>query len=368
MRNDPESTTAEQSLRQRRTLKVCEWPEADRIAWEAACRPSHRLKKGGSASYLKARSQDDYARRYGLFLGFLQTKGLLECSAAAAAHVTPENIKLYLDDLASRVKSVTAWNSISMVRRAAQFIAPHVDFRWLLEIENDLAFVMQPKSKLDRFVLAERLVEAGLALIEDAKQIRADFKRARAIRNGLILALWTLCPSRRKNFATLEIGKTFRRVKGRWWITIAEKETKTRQRSEERPVAEWMNPYIEQYLNEARPILLTQREQETDALWISDKDGGPMTAGYFSSLIPQVTRKTVGIAISPHLFRTASGTTAAVAQSEMPHLATALLGHKNRRITEEDYIRPSSFHAANELAIVLQQYGSGKRGRPTAPR
>ena len=25
---------------------------------------------------------------------------------------------------------------------------------------------------------------------------------------------------------------------------------------EERPIAEWMNPYIELYLNEARPILL----------------------------------------------------------------------------------------------------------------
>jgi hypothetical protein len=150
MRNDPENTTVEEPARQRRTLKVCEWPEADRIAWEAACRPSHRLKKGGSASYLKARSQDDYARRYGLFLGFLRIKRVFDRNAAAAAHVTPENIRLYLDDLASRVQSGTAWNSISMVRRAAQFIAPDVDFRWLREIENDLAFVMQPKSKLNR--------------------------------------------------------------------------------------------------------------------------------------------------------------------------------------------------------------------------
>jgi hypothetical protein len=219
-------------------------------------------------------------------LGFLKIKRVLDRSAAAAAHVTPENIKLYLDDLASRVQSGTAWNSISMVRRTAQFIAPGVNFRWLFEIENDLAFVMEPKSKLDRFVLAERLVEAGLALIEDAKRVRVDFKRARAIRNGLILALWTLCPSRRKNFATLEIGKTFRRVKGRWWITIAEKETKTRQRPEERPVVEWLNPYIELYLNKARPILLNGSNQETDALWISDKIRGPMTEHYFSSLLP----------------------------------------------------------------------------------
>jgi len=123
-------------------------------------------EKGGSASYLKARSQDDYARRYGLFLGFLKIKGALDRNAAAAAQVTPENIKLYLDDLTSRVKSVTAWNSISMVRRAAQFIAPSGDFSWLREIDNDLAFVMQPKSKLDRFVLAERLAQSIRARCE----------------------------------------------------------------------------------------------------------------------------------------------------------------------------------------------------------
>jgi site-specific recombinase XerD len=367
MRSYPKSTTAKETARERRTLKVCEWPDADRIAWEAACQPSHRLKKGGSASYLKPRSQEDYARRYGLFLGFLKIKGMLVRSAAAAAHVTPENIKLYLDDLASRVESVTAWNSISMVRRAARLIAPGRDFSWLGEIDNDLAFMMQPKSKLDRFVLAERLVEAGLNLIEEAKRVRANFKRARAIRNGLILALWTLCPSRRKNFATLEIEKTFKQVKGRWWITIAAKETKTRQRPEERPVAGWLNPYIDLYLNEARPILLTGSKQATDALWISSNTRGPMKAENLSSLISQVTQETIGIAISPHLFRTAGATTAAVAKGEMPYLATALLGHINRRITEEDYIWPSSLIAGDELAVVLQHYGSGKGRKSTSP-
>jgi integrase/recombinase XerD len=248
-----------------------------------------------------------------------------------------------------------------MVHRLARFIAPGQDFSWLREIDNDLAFVMQPKSKLDRFVLAERLVEAGLKMVDETKQpARAKFKRARAIRNGLMLALWTLCPSRRKNFATLEIGKTFRQLNGKWWITIAAEETKTRQRPEERPVANWMNPCIELYLNEARPVLLTKSKEETSALWISDKTGSPMTTEYFSSLIPQVTKQTIGIAISPHLFRTADATTAAEAMADMPHIASGLLGHTHRRITEDHYIRASSLSAAEELASVLKQYCARK--------
>ena len=78
------------------------------------------------------------------------------------------------------MNSVTAWNCIYKVRRAAQLMAPGEDFSWLREIENDLAFVMEPKSKIDRVVFAERLVEAGLTLIEEAKQFaRTDFVRAR---------------------------------------------------------------------------------------------------------------------------------------------------------------------------------------------
>ena len=41
-------------------------------------------------------------------------------------------------------------------------LATKVDFSWLAEIEKDLALVMQPRSKLDRLVFTERLVEAGL--------------------------------------------------------------------------------------------------------------------------------------------------------------------------------------------------------------
>ena len=53
-----------------RALPVHEWPDADRSAWEKACRPRSRLKPGGAASYLALVSRDDFCRRYGAFLGF----------------------------------------------------------------------------------------------------------------------------------------------------------------------------------------------------------------------------------------------------------------------------------------------------------
>ena len=208
--------------KERQTLYVQEWPTADRLAWQDACRPSHRLKKGGAGSHLASVSIEIYAQRYGRFLGFLKRTGRLDLNAPAASLVTPTIVDAYIADFTGKVSSVTASNCISKLRRAAQLLSPGTDFTWLIEIELDLKLLQEPKSKFDRLVMAEQLVEAGLTLIIEAKELtRAEFKRARGIRNGLMLALLALYPIRPKNFATLEIGKTFKQIRGRWWITAS---------------------------------------------------------------------------------------------------------------------------------------------------
>jgi hypothetical protein len=167
---------------ERRTVRIEEWPPADRLAWQDACRPGRRLSPGGRASYLAVASREDFERRYGLFLGFLQRGGHLNLSAAAASQVTPEKVDAYIADITPRVSSVTVYNCIYKLRRAAQLITPAINFSWLAEIEKDLALVMVPRSKYDRFVLSEKLVEAGLTLITEAQQsARTDVARARGI-------------------------------------------------------------------------------------------------------------------------------------------------------------------------------------------
>ena len=87
----------------------------------------------------------------------------------AAANVTPENVDAYLAELKDRVSSTTVHGSICKLRRAAQYMAPGRDFAWLAEIGKDLALVARPRSKFDRLVMTEVLVEAGLTLIHEAE-------------------------------------------------------------------------------------------------------------------------------------------------------------------------------------------------------
>ena len=160
-----------------RSLPVDEWPDADRRAWAEACRPGSRFKPGGAASNLAPVSRDDFAKRYGAFLGFLQRSGQLERNLAAAARVTPSNVEVYIASLTARARSVTVWNCIYKLRRAAELLAPTVDFSWLAEIEKDIALVMEPRSKFDRLVLSGRLVRSRPDLGRRGAEVRKERSR-----------------------------------------------------------------------------------------------------------------------------------------------------------------------------------------------
>ena len=129
----------------RRSLPLNSWPEADRKAWNAACQPTARLRRGGAAGHLKPVTRDDYALHYGCFLGFLDRCGLLRSDGPAAANVIADKINAYLTDLKSRVGSVRVHGSICTLRRVAQHIAPGRDYRPRVHDPKDIAAIRRRK-------------------------------------------------------------------------------------------------------------------------------------------------------------------------------------------------------------------------------
>jgi integrase len=269
--------------------------------------------------------------------------------------VTLSNVEAYTADLTARVRSVTVWNCTYKLRRAAELLAPTADFSWLAEIEKDIALTMEPRSKFDRLVLTGRLVEAGLTLAAEAQGFASsELMRARGVRNGLMIALLALCPIRIKNFSTLKIGHTFREVHGRWWIALPSISTKSR-RPDERRVPELLKPTIDMYLNQSRPVLIGSKPS-TNALWISSTTGRAMTTKNLGTLVSKITLETLGVDVSPHLFRTAAASTAAAYGGNTPHLASALLNHTDPRVTEEHYNRASSVSASKIYAEITNTF------------
>jgi integrase len=322
----------------------------------SACQPSQRLKRGGAGNHLKPITLSDLERRYGYFLDFIDRRGLLDPNKAAGGHVTPENVDTYLEELTARVGSVTVQGSICKLRRACELIDPACDLSWLADIEKDLALVMRPRSKSNRWVLTEVLVEAGLTLIAEAENSRKMSKlgQARQVRNGLMVAMLAMHPIRLKNFADLEIGRNFVEIKGSWWIVLPASETKEG-RPDERRIDDLLQPALDRYLAKYRPIL-SGADQSVAALWLSSNDGNPMTYDGVARAITETTRSTVGVAVSPHLFRTATASSAATHGGANPHLASALLHHTNPHVTEAHYNRASSISAGESLRSIIQGY------------
>jgi hypothetical protein len=79
-----------------------------------------------------------------------------------------------------------------------------------------------------------------------------------------------------------------------------------------------------------------------------------MSYGGVERVITETTYQLLHVAVSPHLFRVAAATTAALHAGQLPHLGSALLQHADERITNECYNRAGSVSVAREFATLVR--------------
>jgi site-specific recombinase XerD len=136
-------------------------------------------------------------------------------------------------------------------------------------------------------------------------------------------------------------------------MVLTNQETKEK-RADERAVPNFLLPWVEQYLRQYRPILDRCGEAPT-FLWLSSRDGSPLTYKAVERIISERTLATVGVDVSPHLFRTSGASTAAVYGGNIPHLASALLNHTDPRVAERHYNRATSTSAAQTYGAIVNR-------------
>jgi len=112
---------------------------------------------------------------------------------------------------------------------------------------------------------------------------------------------------------------------------------------------------VNSYINIHRPVLCRGAAGRV-ALWVSTTSGRQLTIKNLGTLISKITREAIGVDVSPHLFRTAGASTAAVYGGNHPHLASALLSHRDPSVTGEHYNRAMSISAGEEYGIIAQLY------------
>ena len=349
------------------SLKLSDWPLADQRAWAEACRPRQGLKRGGAAAPLAPITTTDLERRYGYFLTYLKERGALDPSAEAAAQTTPEAVKGYLAHVEPLWSPVTIAQTLFKLTGMGTLLAPDRDRAWLREIACDRDLVAYPKPRFGRIVTSERLVEAGLGLIRSAREnprLRT-YRRATLIRNGLMVALLALAPIRLKNFAGLHLGRSFKRIGDRWWIVLGRHETKSRT-ADERPVPRYLNQAIActspwlgrsfsvgESSSSARRTTPDQRLTSSPAGCGSGKAAKRSATRLSSGPSWRPRARPIGRTLSPHDFRRSGATTARFRAGDQPDLASGLLHHRDRNVTE-NYNLASSFGAAQRFAEIVE--------------
>jgi len=156
-------------------------------------------------------TQDDLARRYGYFIDHLIRNDLFKPDAPPAGQVTPDRIEAFVEELRARVGSVTTAQTIHKLRRAAQLLESEPGLHMARRDRKGLRRDDAPQSKDHRIVDPDRLFEAGLALIDEAtaNPHLTPLRRARQVRNGVMVALLVLCPIRLKNLLRSNCKRAF---------------------------------------------------------------------------------------------------------------------------------------------------------------
>lgn len=349
----------------RLSLKVEDWPVADREAWSAALEKGDILDGGGAASHLAPYSVKWMTTRYGNWLGWLKRKGLLDMNARPAAQVTPEFVKHYVADTEPNYSSASIADNLQKLKLVAKVLDPERDWTWLHNMWKHRQRKVTPaRDKRSRMVDAKPLFDLGIELMVRAEESsdQTPLFRALLYRDGLMISLLAACSMRLKNLTSIEIGNHIVKVGPNWQLDFDASEMKGR-----RPycptLPSELSARVDHYLAHHRPVLFP-RNRSCDrpvmhdpaacrALWVSEQ-GRPASRGTTYHRIVTQTRAKFGHAVNPHLFRDCVATTLAVRDPKRVRTAMSLLGHGKYATTEQYYIRARSVEACQRLHETIR--------------
>jgi len=335
-----------------RCLPVLAWPEPDQVAWAAALSSGDLLERDGLAAHWSAATRRIIVKGYGRWVAWLTETGQLDSAAPLAARVTPERVAGYASYLRQRNASSTVAARVRDLREALRVMAPGTDLAWLRRVANVLrALAMPARPKRQRIRTPRELFALGIQLMHraEAKEVlRSSRDRAVLYRDGLMIALLSSCPVRLRNLLGLMIGQHLMCRGDVYWVVFREKETKTK-RPIEVPLPQALTAPIDRYIEEHRPWLLRRASDgvrvETPALWISERANVLSRSAAHSSLTT-ITKRELGVSISPRLFRDCAATAIMIEDPEHAHIAAVVLGHASLATTELYYVQAQAIEAS----------------------
>jgi integrase len=277
-------------------------------------------------------------------------------------------MRAYKSDLEKMVAPHTVVTRLLQLQQALRALEPRLDSRWIMLAACRLrGKAKSVRNKRARLQTSDRIATLGEGLMAEVTNGGAVTRRsAKNFRNGLILAFLAYRPIRATNFTSIKLQQHLTKRGEAWWLSFAASETKNR-RPLDMPLPARLTPYLERYLSEVRPFLLTHggrsRPPRTDALWIT-RNATAMAFVTISSWVKRLTAEAFGAPINLHLFRDCAATTVAIVNPENVGIVTDILGHATPATAEKFYNQAQGIEAGRQYHEVL----AGLRDRCNARR
>ena len=288
-------------------LPVDQWPAADRVALDAAFVPGDIFDEdGGPGAHLSpaARRMIVFACRR--WLGFLAAVHPELLAQAPDDRITREMVREFIEHLSGEVASSTIAITVSRLYYAARLIAPTGDWDWLGAIKSRLTARIRPVDRFDRLVAPWRVLDYGIELMDAALSLpeSSHYLRELQYRDGLMLAVLSLWPIRRRSLAALTVSRHVARGGSQMHFLLHPEDTKSG-RSESFLVPEILLPYVDRYLDRIRPRLLGAAQ--TDVFWVSYRRRA-LCGQQLYEIARRRTNAAFGKAMALHDFRRAPST------------------------------------------------------------
>ena len=335
------------------------WPAEDREIWERALAKADPFAdSGGERAGFRTQSNRRLRDSYGRWLTHLKRAGCLDSSSDPADRIHRDTVDRYARELQAidNLPSTIALRLTDLVLMARLFDTTR-DWSFITRLAKRIYATGSRPRKDKRALLrgSHELLALGVHLMAEAETHQAPAASAVHFRDGLIIALLTLVPLRRKNVVQLRLGIELRQEDGRWMVEIPGNETKTHE-----PLNfEWPDPLLDaldNYLQHHRPVLAARSYRwpvkADERLWVA-QSGSALTEMALYDIVRKRTKAAFGVALNPHAFRDAAATTLAIHDPEHVRVAASVLGHRSFSTTEKYYIQAQSLEAHRHYISAL---------------
>lgn len=339
-----------------KSLPFAQWPVTDQLMWLDLRQKGGPFDDCGALADIRETSARIYQSGYGRWLEWLRVNHSAALAEQPAARATLTRLEAWLGDAAA-LSPTSRMMYYAGALRVLLAAFPDIDWSRHSRVTPHLAQAAgrgDPARKRGRILCSRVLLDAGLRLAGPlAEAATTPLGRAKAQRDGAMVALLAIMPLRHRALTGLKIGLSLIISDTALTVVLPEELTKTGTPWE----AELVEPakgVMRRYLVEARPFFMARTDHKHDFLWVGNM-GEPMSYSYIGKKIPDITRRLTGVSIPQHFFRDSAATTMARESPKAASMIAPILGQSESRTAERHYIQAGSIEVGREHARLLRK-------------